>query len=105
MDRPVESDPWTGQWSRHGGRYFHTDHDKPGLSRTFPLSVMAGRVPATHAPAVVPPPQRPHRPGVGGRDTPGHDGLAQIRLPRTLILMPCPNLVITIGRRQLASHP
>src|SRR6185437_3774127 len=38
--------------------------------------VMAGRVPATRAPAVV---QRrqPHRPGAGGRDTPdtpGHDG-------------------------------
>jgi len=36
--------------------------------------VMAGRVPATHAPAVVQPPQRSHRPGAGGRDTPGHDG-------------------------------
>src|SRR6185437_12703594 len=35
---------------------------------------MAGRVPATHALAVVPRPRRPHRPGVGGRDTPGHDG-------------------------------
>src|SRR6185312_4811230 len=36
--------------------------------------VMAGRVPATHAPAVVLPPQRSHRLGAGGRDTPGHDG-------------------------------
>src|SRR6185312_4300023 len=41
-----------------------------GLSRI----VMAGRVPATHALPVVQPPRRPHRPGVGGRDTPGHDG-------------------------------
>src|SRR6185437_12468187 len=38
------------------------------------LSVMAGRVPATHAPAVVQPPRRSHRSGAGGRDTPGHDG-------------------------------
>src|SRR6185312_3753707 len=35
---------------------------------------MAGRVPATHALAVVQPPRWSRRPGVGGRDTPGHDG-------------------------------
>src|SRR6185437_16966155 len=39
------------------------------------LSVMAGRVPATRALAGVPRPWRPHRLGVDGRDTPGHDGL------------------------------
>ena len=32
---------------------------------------MAGRVPATHALAVVRPPRRSHRPGADGRDTPG----------------------------------
>src|SRR6185437_3116576 len=37
-------------------------------------AVMTKCVPATRALAVIPLPPRPHRPGVGGRDAPGHDG-------------------------------
>ena len=81
---------------------------------------MAGRVPATHALAVVQRQRWCHRPGVGGRDTPGHDGeptmtvfghdgelattvfghdgLAQVLLPRPLILMP----MATTGHNNMA---
>src|SRR6185312_16833825 len=58
-----------------------------GLSRILStchasLSVMAGRVPATRALVGVPRPQRPHRLGMDGRDTQGHDGLGKTLLPR-----------------------
>src|SRR6185437_942023 len=77
-------------WSGVG----HGHRDKRSWAMASPPKiVMAGRVPATHAPAVVQPPRRSHRPGVGGRDTPGHDGESHddpggIHRPRPLILMP-----------------
>jgi hypothetical protein len=49
--------------------------------------VMAGRVPATHALAVVPGPQGIHRPGVGGRDTHGHDGKGMVGFVTPPVLM------------------
>src|SRR6185437_1929445 len=51
------------------------------------LSVMAGRVPATRALAVVQPPLWPRQLGVGGWDTRGHDDPGRIHLPRPPTLM------------------
>ena len=58
------------------------------LSPLCPLSVMAGRVPATRPQPVRSPRRLYNRQCVGGRDTPGHDDMEQIHLPRPLILMP-----------------
>src|SRR6185437_15685357 len=49
--------------------------DRAGAEPVVLFPSRPGGVPATHAPAVVRPPRRPHRLGVGGRDTPGHDDL------------------------------
>src|SRR6185437_2213254 len=62
------------------------------------LSVMAGRVPATRALAVVQPPRCSHRPGVGGRDTPGHDDPGGNRSPTTAY----PDATATPGHRDMA---
>jgi hypothetical protein len=48
----------------------HGHQDKRLWEMDPPQIVMAGRAPATRAPAVVPHPPPFHRPGADGRDTP-----------------------------------